>query len=327
VIAREAGKSGIDERGKGFTRSVGAEIEAKHAVSVLDAFEIAHNRRQYELIAEIMRVRIGNDSIGTWKAWPLRVCDGTVGLGDTVPALVAIHRVIATTHRCDRNGRRQRRAQTLDVILSGARRRVSSIGKNMHDGGYASLREQRRQRSCVVLMGMHAARRSQAKEVAGAAGLTQASDEVDQGGGRFDPAVGHRVVYALQILHDNAPGADVEMSHLGVSHLTRRQADVLARRLQQCVGAGAPQSVEVGRVRLTDSIVDRVFTPTPAVQNDQHHRPMSLHAPDLSRLTFNPAVPPPQNEQCVTWCPLRRRATSRCDRFPTAAELDANIRH
>jgi hypothetical protein len=72
--------------------------------------------------------------------------------------MVAIHRVIATAHRCDRNGRRQRCIQTLDVILRGPRRRVPAIGKGMHDGGDAGLRQLHRQHSCVILMGMHAAR-------------------------------------------------------------------------------------------------------------------------------------------------------------------------
>jgi hypothetical protein len=113
---------------------------------------------------------------------------------------------------------------------------------------------------------MHAARGSQPQEMASATGLPETRDEAGQCGRRPDAAIGYRVVDARQVLHNHAPGTYIEMSDFGIPHLTRRQADVLARRLQQRMWAGAPKFVEVGRARLADGIVGRVLTPTPAVQ-------------------------------------------------------------
>jgi hypothetical protein len=68
--ARETGKCGINDRAKNFAHPVGAEVEAKHAISVLNAMEVGDDRRQHELVAEIMGIGVGNDGIGTWKARP-----------------------------------------------------------------------------------------------------------------------------------------------------------------------------------------------------------------------------------------------------------------
>jgi len=82
---------------------------------------------------------------------------------------------------------------------------------------------------------------------------------------------------AGQVLHHQTAGADIEMSDLGIAHLSFRQANILARSSQQGVRAGRPQLVEAGSARLANSVVSRLFAPTPAIKHDQHYRTTLLH--------------------------------------------------
>ena len=191
--------------------------------------------------------------------------------------MVAVHGIVAAANRGDRHRRRQRRAQALDVLARRSWRRVAAIGEGMYDGRHTCLCEDLRERRRVILMRMHAPRRDQAHQVAGAAGLPQARDQADQGRGLLDLAVGDGLADARQVLHHHTAGADVEMSDLGVAHLPLRQADILARREEEGVGAGVPQTVERRGARQVHGVVGRVLPPAPAVQDHQHHRTTFLH--------------------------------------------------
>src|SRR5262249_59754390 len=94
---------------------------------------------------------------------------------------------------------------------------------------------------------------------------------------RLDIAASDRRVDAGQILQHETAGADVEMSDLGIAHLPRWQADVLARRMQEAVRAGRPQVVEARSPRLADGVIGRLLAPAPTVEYDQHHRTALLH--------------------------------------------------
>jgi hypothetical protein len=121
--------------------------------------------------------------------------------------------------------------------------------------------------------------------MAGAAALPQPFDQAAQRGGAHDLAIGNGRGDARQVLHHQPAGADIEMSDLGVAHLAGRQADVLARRVQEGVRAGRPQAVEAGRAGLADRVVGRLLAPAPTVQHHQHHRPTRLHSCILCCLT------------------------------------------
>ena len=129
----------------------------------------------------------------------------------------------------------------------------------MHDRRHAGAGEDLRQRRGVVLVRMHAARRDEAHEMAGAAGLPQPLDQAAQRRRLLDLAVGDRVGDARQVLHHQAAGADVEMSDLGIAHLARRQADVLG---PTCAGRRAGRSPTAGR-RLACAPAGRRCRPHP----------------------------------------------------------------
>jgi hypothetical protein len=90
-------------------------------------------------------------------------------------------------------------------------------------------------------------------------------------------AVADRLVDAREVLVDRATRTEVGMTDLGVAHLPLRQADILARREEEGVGAGVPQTVERRGARQVHGVVGRVLPPAPAVQDHQHHRTTFLH--------------------------------------------------
>ena len=147
------------------------------------------------------------------------------------------------------------------------------MDERRHGGRGENAREHRG----MILMRMHTARRHQAHDVAAAAGLPQAFDQALECRRTCDIAAGDRRVDAGQILQHETAGADVEMSDLGIAHLPLRQANILARSSQQGVRAGRPQLVEAGSARLANSVVSRLFAPTPAIKHDQHYRTTLLH--------------------------------------------------
>jgi hypothetical protein len=71
----------------------------------------------------------------------------------------------------------------------------------------------------MILVGVHAARRDQADQMAGAAGAAQALDQAEQRGGPRNLTRIHSLIDARQILHHDATGADIEVPDLGISHL------------------------------------------------------------------------------------------------------------
>ena len=59
------------------------------------------------------------------------------------------------------------------------------------------------------------------------------------------------------------------------------QTDIAPRCSQKRVRACVPEPVEIRCASLPNGVVGRIFAPTPAIQNGQHHRTTFLH-----RLTF-----------------------------------------
>ena len=157
-----------------------------------------------------------------------------------------------------------------------ARRRVAAVGEGVHHRRDAGAMQDLRQRDRVVLMRMHAARRHQAHQVAGAARRLQLADQLEERRRLGEAAVLDGVADARQFLHHHAAGADVQVADLGVAHLAVRQADIAARGVQECVRAALPQPVEVRLARLADGVVGGFLAPAEAVEDHQHHRPNRL---------------------------------------------------
>ena len=89
--------------------------------------------RRTRRIASWHRRRRSRPRVG--KSRPVGLDDGRVGLADALPALVAIHRVVAAEHRRDLDRRRQRGDETLHVFAGRLRRRIAAVGDVVRDVG------------------------------------------------------------------------------------------------------------------------------------------------------------------------------------------------
>src|SRR5919198_2502824 len=92
-------------------------------------------------------------------------------------------------------------------------------------------------------------------------------------------------VHPLEVLVEDAPGADRQVADLGVSHLPFGQPDGLAGRLQRRVRVARPELVEDRRV----GELDRVSWPrrraAPAVEDDERYERESRAA--VSQIAVN----------------------------------------
>jgi hypothetical protein len=129
----------------------------KHAVAVAHAAIVADDGREHELVAEIMRVGVRDHGAGVGKTRRLGLDDRRIGLGDALPALVAVHRIIAAAHSRDRHGGRQRRGEAPDVLAGRSRRRVAAVREGMHHRRHAGLRQDDGERRRMVLVRVNAA--------------------------------------------------------------------------------------------------------------------------------------------------------------------------
>ena len=157
-----------------------------------------------------------------------------------LPALVAIHRIVAAAHGRDRDRFRQRGEQTIDVFGRRLRRRVTTVRDGVNEGGHAGVDQDPGQRRGVVLMRMHAPGRHQADKMASAAALLELVDQLRERRHAVDLALGDGIADPRQVLDHDASGADVEVADLRIAHLPVGQADVLARGAQEAVRPRPP---------------------------------------------------------------------------------------
>ena len=290
ALARKAGKIRIEHRAENLAHAVGAEVEAQHAVAVLHAAIVADHRRHDELVEFLVGVGIGDRRRARRESAARRLRRSRYRLSRRGPS---------ACRGPWRNSGRTRVA----IVTDGGSAASSRLRSSAADCGGVSRpsvkrmhqRPARRPRSRIfgqrrgmILMRMHAARRDQAEQMAGAAARFELLDEIDERRRARDLAAGDRGADARQILHHHAAGADIEMADFGIAHLAVGQADVLAGGVQKAVRQALPQPVEGRRLGLADGVVRRVLAPAPAVQNDQHNRASLLHCPLSSGLKMNP---------------------------------------
>jgi hypothetical protein len=77
---------------------------------------------------------------------------------------------------------------------------------------------------------------------------------------------------ASAIHMDDATGANVEMSHFAVAHLSVRQADVMAARMNQRVGILAKKPVISGLAGKRDRVGFNFSAISPAIEDDKNER-------------------------------------------------------
>ena len=143
----------------------------------------------------------------------------------------------------------------------------------MHGHRHPGPGDDARQPRHVVLVGVHAARRQQPDQMAGAAAGFEGFGEAPEDRALLQGAVGQRGVNAHQILHHHPAGADVHVADLGIAHLAGRQPDVGGGGVKERVGALGHEAVPGRRRGQGDGVVVGLGAHPPAVQDTQHDGP------------------------------------------------------
>ena len=273
--AVEAVEPGIEQRRQDLAGAVGAVVEHQDAVAVLHARVAVDHGRQHELVVQTGGVALVDGLVGRLGALAFGVDHGVVGQGHALPALVAVHGIVAAGDRreMDRQACLQAGLDVLQALKRAARRHVAAVEEGVDPHRHAGARDQVGQRDEMVLVGMHATRRGEAHQVAGTAVLLQGGDQLGQDRVLGQRAVVDGLVDARQVGHGDPAGAEIHVADLGIAHLALGQADEGLRGVDQALRAGRDQPVVVGRARIEDGVVARVGTMAPAIENAQDGGP------------------------------------------------------
>ncbi len=275
LAALEVRKFRIEQRRQDLADAVGAEIRRHQPVAVLHAGIVADHGGLDELVAFAARIGGFDRALRVARFLALRFDQRAIRQFLAIPPLIAVHAEIAAADRAE--------AEPLQVLGCGGEARdeieralgwrVAAVEEGVTHHRNAGGIEQLRQCRHVILMRMHAARRQQAKEMRGAAALFQLGDKAGERLVLGQRTAGDRLVDARQILHHDAPGAEIHVPDLGVAHLAAGQADERLARLEQCVRTIAQETMPVRRLRQGDGIVGALAAMAPAIEDTQHNGP------------------------------------------------------
>jgi hypothetical protein len=241
-------------------RAIGAEVEEDGGVALrVEARSAVDDDGLDELVgdASVIARLHGRDRIV--RVLALAVHDGAQRPLGAVPAVVAVHRVVAAGH-----GRNPVDGQLGEVVNRRGRGHVAAVGERVDP---RLLRREGQQRLEVVDVRVHTSVRHQAEQVDALPALEGGA----QGLVLEQRAVADRAVDPLQVLVEDAARADRQVPDLGVAHLSVRQADCLARGDELRVRIVAPQPVEDGRVRELDGVARPRRRDAPAVEDDERY--------------------------------------------------------
>src|SRR5690606_10270855 len=193
-------------------------------------------------------------------------------------APVAIHRVVAAADRGQARpaALRQHLFERAKVVAQPGGRRVAAIRNDVYeDARQPAFPRLRHEREDMRLVTVDAAIGEQADEVqrpAAHAVERRLERRID-----CHRALADGLVDAREVLIDDAAGPHVHVADLRVAHLTRGQADGLARRLQPRHREARQQLVVVRRAGHRDRVVRGCVAQAPAVEDDECERTPGHH--------------------------------------------------
>ncbi len=273
----------LEHEGAGqLAGAVGAEIQEQHGVAVLGSDRLAVRAHAgggdefVGLATFVGGVEAGFGALGLVLA--MAFGDQAVGFLDAVPAVVAVHGEVATDDRGDEavvptHQLGELGVGALDRGPGALGRGVAAVEEAVQvDALGAPARGHLGYCQQVILVAVDATGRQQAEQVDRLARLHRRVDGGGQHGIVVDLAVLDGLGDTGEVLVDDAPGAEVHVADLGVTHLTVRQTHVAAIGVDQGVWALLPQAVHVGGVGGGDGVGRCVFVVSIAVEDDQRHR-------------------------------------------------------
>ena len=265
---------GAGQRVGELARAVGAEVEEDHGVAVAQPRPALDHGRLHELVALVPRVGLLDRGERVRGAAALAGDDRLVGGRDPLPALIAVHRVVAPRHgRHASAAGLELREELAQEAEPRARRRVAPVQEDVQGGAHAPLAAMLEQRRQVLLVAVDAAVGEEAHQVQRDARPGGGLERLRQGGIPLQLVAPQRLSDPRDVHLDDAPGAHRHVADFGVAHLAGRQPHRLARGLDPGAGMLAAGEIQERRVRAGGRIVRAAVADPEAVQHHQHHRP------------------------------------------------------
>ena len=204
----------------------------------------------------------------------LGVDQAVIGERHPLPALVAVHRVVAAADRGDLDvaAAFDGGQEVADEALGRARRGVAAVEQGMDADRDAGGGEQPRESRQLALMRMYPAGRHQPHEVAGAAAALEGRDEIAKRRHLADMIAGEGGVDPRQVLHHHPAGAEIHVADLGIAHLARGQPDMPLRGVGDAVRRGPHQPIPDRLPGERDGIVGTTAGAAPAIEDAQQDR-------------------------------------------------------
>ncbi len=196
---------------------------------------------------------------------------GAIGFLDALPAIVAVHCVIAAADAGDLP-----HAVLAHLLLelpqevdAAVGRRVPPVHEAVHENvPHLVLARHAQQLEQVLDVRVHAAVAHKPDQVQLMAAAALHRFEQQRLAEEF--AARDQLIDARDVHLDDAPGADIQMAHFAIAHLPFGQADVRAGGVNQRVGKILQQPVVVGLAGEGDGVAFCFGAIAPAVEDGQH---------------------------------------------------------
>ena len=210
--------------------------------AVVDGFD--------ELVRHTLVVRFLHGLHHVVRLFALAVHQQLVGFLDAAPALVAVHGIEAAHDAGDASGALCTMVgQLLDEALAALGVGITAVHEAVDEGAFAD----------AIFLGNVAELEEVVQRRVYA---TVGSQLVLQ-----DAAVGTGAVDLHQVLVNDASGADIEVSHFGVTHLSVGQTHILTTGLELRVRIVGQQAVPIRSGGHIDYVVFLAVADSPTVQN------------------------------------------------------------
>ena len=270
------------ERPHDLSHAVGAEVEAEHAVARPDAGRPADHAGVHELVRLARLVGLLDRRLGIGRGLSDAVHHGIVGDLGAVPALVAVHRVVAPHHGGDHGAAALLCQQVPELPHERERRlrrRIAPVEPCVDRDRHLVELAQPGGGHEMPVQGMDAAVAEQSQEVERAAPLLHGATQRDERRQSEEVARVDCLRDAHNVLRHHAPGAEIEVADFAVADLSFGESHGEPRRVEQRARRFRPETVPSGRVAELDGVARPAGPEAPAVEHDQDDRgarPMPL---------------------------------------------------
>src|SRR5205085_2561241 len=291
-------EAGLEQTLRELAGAVGTEVEEDRRVAGLQARPPVEDDRLDELVGDVTLVATADGGDRIVGVLPHAVNDRVERALRPLPPLVAVHRVVAAADGRDPLDRQ------LGEVADGARRRdVAAVSEGVDPRLLGREAEQGLQ---VVEVRVDTAVADEAEQVH----VPSALERADECRVLEEGPVGDRLVHALEVLVQAAPGADRQVTDLRVPHLTRGEADRLAGRRDRLVGRGPPEPVEDRRRRELDSVPGAGRRAPPAVEDDERYERVAAAARQIASKDSTSSDAPPTSAPSTSDWPRSSAAFS-----------------